>query len=103
MKSDLHSGLYGGVAPNAHETLVQACLKSLLADGEDVGFVTSGTFSPTFKKALALALVRSDLDAESVESLAVDVRGRAIACHVTPFPFLQARTKGDPRAERTLP
>ena len=22
-KTDLHSGLYGGVAPNAHETLVQ--------------------------------------------------------------------------------
>jgi len=75
----------------------------VLADGEDIGFVTSGTFSPTFKTALALALVRSDLDEAAVDSLAVDVRGRAIACHITPFPFLQARTKGDPRAERTLP
>ena len=70
----------------------------VLAGGRDVGYVTSGTFSPTLKKPLALALVEADL---GEAPLAVDVRGRAIDCELTTFPFLSARTKGDPRAERT--
>ncbi len=65
-----------------------------------MGFVTSGTFSPTLKKPLALALVETGA-AEA--SLAVDVRGpRPGLPHACPFPFLPARTKGDPRAERPL-
>jgi len=71
----------------------------VLAAGQDVGFVTSGTHSPTLKKALALALVAVDTPEKD---LAVDVRGRHIPCHVVAFPFLSARTKGDPQAERTL-
>ena len=71
----------------------------VLQGGREVGLVTSGTFSPTFKKALALALV----DAGVTEGeLAVDIRGKEIACHTVAFPFLTARTKGDPQAERTL-
>jgi aminomethyltransferase len=72
----------------------------VLREGEDVGFVTSGTFSPTLKKPLAMALVDASV---SDGDLAVDVRGKAIECRVVTFPFLSARTKGDPRAERTLP
>jgi len=72
----------------------------VLAGGSDVGFVTSGTFSPTLKKPLAMALVDA---AVSDGDLAVDVRGRSIECRIVSFPFLSARTKGDPRAERTLP
>ena len=72
----------------------------VLHEGREVGFVTSGTFSPTLKKALAMALIRSDVPEGD---LAVDVRGRAIACHTVAFPFLSARTKGDARAERLLP
>lgn len=72
----------------------------VLHDEREIGFVTSGTYSPTLKKALALALV----DSEAPEGeLVVDVRGRPIACRTVAFPFLSARTKGDPRAERTLP
>lgn len=71
----------------------------ILVDGNDVGYVTSGTFSPTLKKALALALVEKELPEGE---LAVDVRGRHIPCHIVAFPFLSARTKGDPRAERSL-
>ncbi|MCB1184521.1 glycine cleavage system aminomethyltransferase GcvT [bacterium] len=73
----------------------------VLCDGRDVGYVTSGTHSPTLKQALALALVASDVPADG--DLAVDVRGKPIACRITTFPFLSARTKGDPRAERSLP
>lgn len=69
----------------------------VLCGGRPVGKVTSGTFSPTLKKALALALVEKDLPDEA---LAVDIRGKAVDCHETRFPFLAARTKGEPRAER---
>ncbi|MBE0566779.1 MAG: glycine cleavage system aminomethyltransferase GcvT [Krumholzibacteria bacterium] len=67
--------------------------------GREVGFVTSGTFSPTLRKPLAMALVAADA---ADGPLAVDVRGRDLACRTVPFPFLPARTKGDPRAERPL-
>ena len=73
---------------------------TLVCDGREVGRVTSGTFSPTLKKPLAMALVEAPLcDGE----LTVDIRGREVACRLVPFPFLSARTKGDPRAARTLP
>ncbi len=75
----------------------QGC--DVLHDGEPIGAVTSGTFSPTLKKALAMALVTAPVPEAD---LAVDVRGKALACHTVPFPFLPARTKGDPAAERNL-
>ncbi len=71
----------------------------VLWQGRDVGFVTSGTFSPTLKKALALALVESAVPAGDV---VIDIRGKGVEARVTAFPFLAARTKGDPRAERKL-
>ena len=68
-------------------------------DGREVGVVTSGTFSPTLEKALAMALVETET---ADGPLTVDVRGRVLACRTVPSPFLPARTKGDPRAERPL-
>jgi aminomethyltransferase len=71
----------------------------VMYQGKEVGFVTSGTHSPTLKKALALALVAADVPEGE---LAVEIRGKEIACHTVDFPFLTARTKGDPMATRTL-
>jgi aminomethyltransferase len=71
----------------------------VLAGEREVGRVTSGTFSPTLTRPLALALVAADTpDGE----LAVDIRGRRVPCRRVEIPFLPARTKGDPRADRTL-
>jgi aminomethyltransferase len=51
-----------------------------------VGRVTSGTFSPTFQRPIAMAYVDSEFDKIGAE-LAVDVRGRAEPCRVVPLPF----------------
>lgn len=72
----------------------------VMAGDRVVGHVTSGSFAPTLQKKLALALVETEFaDAD----LAVDVRGKRLACAGVPMPFLTARVKGDPSAERTLP
>lgn len=59
---------------------------AVLAGGEPVGAVTSGTFSPTFEKALGLAYVPPGLAAPGTP-LAVDVRGREVAAAVVETPF----------------
>jgi aminomethyltransferase len=71
----------------------------VLTDDRQVGFVTSGTFAPTLQRKLALALV--DKEFEDAD-LTVEVRGKRLACTRVDLPFLAARVKGDPRAERTL-
>jgi aminomethyltransferase len=54
--------------------------------GDDVGVVTSGTFSPTLQRGIGLALLPPDvLDGAEVE---VDVRGRAEQFEVVRPPFI---------------
>ncbi|MFO7654534.1 MAG: glycine cleavage system aminomethyltransferase GcvT [Candidatus Krumholzibacteriia bacterium] len=72
----------------------------VLAAGREVGRVTSGTFSPTLQQSLALALVAADAPVGEIE---VEVRGKRLSCTLRSLPFVTARVKGDPRAERTLP
>jgi len=55
-------------------------------NGETVGTVTSGTFSPTLKKALAIALVKRSVPKEA-EGITIDIRGRAASAVRTPLPF----------------
>ncbi len=76
----------------------------VLVGGQQMGRITSGTFSPTLKRALALALVRVDAVKADVDEgdLAVEIRGKQVAARLVPIPFLAARVKGDPRAQRTL-
>ncbi|MES1211425.1 MAG: glycine cleavage T C-terminal barrel domain-containing protein, partial [Acidobacteriota bacterium] len=54
--------------------------------GDPVGVVTSGTWSPTFEKALGLAYVPPDLAATGTP-LTLDVRGRQLAARVVETPF----------------
>jgi aminomethyltransferase len=57
------------------------------AAGEVVGEVTSGTFSPTRRVGIALALLRPDIvEGDEVE---VDVRGRPSAMRVVKPPFIE--------------
>ena len=56
-----------------------------------MGETTSGTFSPTLKTGIALALL--DTGAEPGAELAVDVRGRPQAVEVVKPPFVPSRVR----------
>jgi aminomethyltransferase len=60
-------------------------------DGEQVGHVTSGTYSPTLDANIALALVRRD--AASADALDVVIRGRPMRARVTPLPFYRGSVR----------
>ncbi|KAA0092114.1 glycine cleavage system aminomethyltransferase GcvT [Mycolicibacterium sp. P1-18] len=63
-------------------------------DGErPVGVTTSGTFSPTLKLGIALALIDADAGIADGQRVAVDVRGRALECEVVAPPFVEAKTR----------
>ena len=57
------------------------------ADGNVVGEVTSGTFSPTRKQGIALALL--DRSVTLGDDVVIDVRGRDVAATVSKPPFVE--------------
>ena len=59
--------------------------------GEVVGVITSGTFSPTLKHGIALALVAKEISVG--EQLIVDVRGRDSQSEVVKLPFVTSHVR----------
>ncbi|MFW0787437.1 glycine cleavage system aminomethyltransferase GcvT [Gordonia sp. CPCC 206044] len=55
-----------------------------------IGRCTSGTFSPTLKQGIALALIDSDAAVEIGSEVIVDVRGRDLPCEVVGLPFVES-------------
>jgi aminomethyltransferase len=63
-------------------------------DGDSkVGVTTSGTFSPTLKTGIALALIDSDAGVKDGQHVTVDVRGRTVECEVVRPPFVEPKTR----------
>ncbi|MFW5470156.1 glycine cleavage system aminomethyltransferase GcvT [Knoellia sp. CPCC 206435] len=60
---------------------------SVLKDGEVVGEVTSGTFSPTRKEGIALAQLERSVTVG--DEVVIDVRGREVPATVTKPPFVE--------------
>lgn len=60
-------------------------------DSDEVGEVTSGTFSPSLKVGIGLALL--DRSVQEGELLTLDVRGRTSSVEVVKPPFVEAHTK----------
>ncbi|WP_018635808.1 glycine cleavage system aminomethyltransferase GcvT [Parafrankia elaeagni] len=58
------------------------------ADGAELGEVTSGTFSPTLRQGIGLALL--DRSVTAGDTVTVDVRGRSSAMTVVRPPFVSA-------------
>ena len=63
---------------------------AVLAQGREVGHVTSGTFSPTLGQGIALAYVPTELSAVGTE-LAVQVRGEPHPARVVKTPFYRRK------------
>jgi aminomethyltransferase len=63
------------------------------ASGRDLGTTTSGTFSPTLKVGIALALLDAQAAPAVGSEVEVDVRGRALRCEVVAPPFVVAKTR----------
>jgi aminomethyltransferase len=59
--------------------------------GEVVGEITSGTFSPSLKIGIGLALLNSDV--EIGQTLVIDVRGRDSQCEVVKLPFVTSHVR----------
>ena len=60
-------------------------------EGIVVGEVTSGTFSPTLKHGIGLALLSSDV--KIGQKLVIDVRGRESQCEVVKLPFVTSHVR----------
>ncbi len=65
----------------------------VLSGAQPVGSVTSGGFSPTLQRGIALAYVATPV-ASVGSSLSVDIRGRPVGATVVPLPFVPAGHPG---------
>jgi aminomethyltransferase len=63
----------------------------VLNDGAEVGIVTSGTFSPSLKVGIALALVNSEFKVG--QQLTLDVRGRTSNVEIVKLPFMTSHVR----------
>jgi aminomethyltransferase len=66
--------------------------KVLDRSGNEVGYVTSGSYAPFLKKNIALAYVPPPLSAVGTE-LKVEIRGQGVAAKVVPTPFYKRPKK----------
>jgi aminomethyltransferase len=69
----------------------RAGMKVKDSDGIEVGEVTSGTFSPTLKNGIALALLDSSVSLGAV--VVIDVRGRESQAEVVNLPFVESHVR----------
>ena len=59
---------------------------TVIAGGKEVGVVTSGTFSPTFNKVIAMAYIEQSCQAVGTP-VQVDIRGTPEPGEIVPMPF----------------
>jgi aminomethyltransferase len=64
----------------------------IVADGAEVGRVTSGNMSPSLGKPIGMAYVPNDRSDVGTE-IAVEIRGRNVPAQVVPLPFYEHRTR----------
>ncbi|MEZ5737322.1 MAG: glycine cleavage system aminomethyltransferase GcvT [Novosphingobium sp.] len=62
----------------------------VLSGDQEVGIVTSGGFSPSLERPIAMAYVDRELSSEGT-SLSVEMRGKLLEASVAPLPFVPHR------------
>jgi len=63
------------------------------AEGTVIGETTSGTFSPTLKQGIALALVSTAAGVHESADVTIEVRGRKLAATVVSLPFVPSHVR----------
>ncbi len=58
-------------------------------NGTAIGEITSGTFSPTLEKSIALARINSSAEIAIDDTVHVEVRNKLLQCRVVKYPFIQ--------------
>ncbi|MDP9094311.1 MAG: glycine cleavage system aminomethyltransferase GcvT [Actinomycetota bacterium] len=71
----------------------RAHMDVLSRTGENIGTVTSGTFSPTLRKGIGLALLSRRAGISEGDELGVDVRGQLSAVRVVKPPFIPSHVR----------
>ncbi|WP_067830459.1 glycine cleavage system aminomethyltransferase GcvT [Nocardia inohanensis] len=66
--------------------------QTVVRGDQQIGETTSGTFSPSLKIGIALALLDTAAGIEPGDEVEVDVRGRRLRCEVIRPPFVEVRT-----------
>lgn len=84
-----HGAARRSVALLAQDRTIPRAGMKVLSGERIVGEITSGTFSPSLKSGIALALVSPEI--ELGEMVAIDVRGRSGSYRVVKAPFLPSR------------
>lgn len=84
-------------------TSVERCIprheQAVMANGITIGMVTSGTFSPTLGKGIAMAYVESDYAVEGME-LDVQIRDKPCPFRVARLPFYRSKSLAPVAAKR---
>ncbi|HEY2041076.1 MAG TPA: glycine cleavage system aminomethyltransferase GcvT [Jatrophihabitans sp.] len=63
------------------------------SSGQKVGETTSGTFSPSLKQGIALALIDTHASVAEGDEVAIEVRGRQLAAKVVGLPFVESHVR----------
>jgi aminomethyltransferase len=71
----------------------RAHMDVLSGSGDNIGTVASGTFSPTLKKGIGLALLSRGSGVSAGDEVSVDVRGRPSAVRVVKPPFVPSHVR----------
>ncbi|MEM3765433.1 MAG: glycine cleavage system aminomethyltransferase GcvT [Candidatus Bathyarchaeia archaeon] len=68
--------------------------------GENIGQVTSGTFSPLLKRGIAMAYIQTQ-QAQEGNFVNIEIRGKMAKAKIVPFPFYDAEKYGYKRKTAT--
>ncbi|MDN5858592.1 MAG: glycine cleavage system aminomethyltransferase GcvT [Pseudonocardia sp.] len=66
---------------------------AVLRDGQRIGVTTSGTFSPSLKAGIALALIDTAAGVQVDDTVTIDVRGRALEVRIVKPPFVATQVR----------
>ncbi len=78
--------LTGRGVPRSHMDVLDA-------GGAVVGHTTSGTFSPTLKQGIALALIDTAADLAEGAEVSIDVRGRSVPARLAALPLVESHVR----------